>query len=304
MKKPEKLIRKVSPTEKQLTGLRQKAGWVRRQILEMSVAAGAGHIAPAFSCVDILVALYYGGFLRIDPDHPKRAERDRFILSKGHAAVALYAILADCGFFPVSELKTFTQAGSRLGGHTENIIPGVEVATGSLGHGLPIGAGLALAAKMDKKKYRTVCLMSDGECHEGSVWEAAMFAGHHRLNNLIAIIDHNGLSAIDFLDKYLDISPLEKKWEAFGWDTIIVDGHSFKDLLSVLNNLQLRCSPRPLVIIALTTKGKGVSFMENEPIWQYRVPQGDDLKLARKELSCGLPASTASVLKRKARIRR
>jgi transketolase len=285
MKRLRKSINRTSPREEQITSLKKKANWVRRQILEMAVAAGAGHIAPAFSCVDILVALYYGGFLRIDPNNPKSIERDRFILSKGHAAVALYAILADRGFFPVSELMTFTQEGSRLGGHTEVIVPGVEVATGSLGHGLSIGAGLALAAKMDQKKYRTVCLMSDGECHEGSVWEAAMFAGHHCLNNLIAIIDHNGLSAIDFLNKYLDIAPLEKKWESFGWDVVIIDGHSFTELLSVLHNLHLRSSSRPLAIIALTTKGKGVSFMENEPIWQYRIPQVKELKLARKELA-------------------
>ncbi len=273
--------------EGQIARLKKKANWVRRQVLDMAVRAGAGHIAPSFSCIDILVTLYYGGVLRVDSNNLKRGERDRFILSKGHAALALYAILADCGFFPVSELVTFTQEGSHLGGHAEDVVPGIEVATGSLGHGLSIGTGLALAAKMDKKKYLTVCLMSDGECHEGSVWEAAMFAGHHRLNNLIAIIDNNGLSAIDFLKKYLDIAPLEKKWESFGWETVVINGHSFKELFGVLDSLRFRSSNRPLAIIALTTKGKGVSFMENEPIWQYRLPQGKELKLARKELSCG-----------------
>jgi len=288
MKRHRKLIKRGSLREDQITKLKKKANWVRRQVLEMAVRAGAGHIAPSFSCVDILVALYYGGVLRVDSNNLKWIERDRFILSKGHTAITLYAILADRGFFPVSELMTFTQEGSRLGGHAEDIVPGVEVATGSLGHGLSIGAGLALAAKMDKKKYLTVCLMSDGECHEGSVWEAAMFAGHHRLNNLIAIIDNNGLSAIDFLKKYLDIAPLEKKWESFGWDVIVVDGHNLKRLLFVLSKLRFRTSDNPLAVIALTTKGKGVSFMENEPIWQYRIPVRRELEIARRELSKGI----------------
>jgi len=275
-------------TEREISSLRKKASWARRQILEMAVSSGAGHIAPSFSCVDILVALYYTGFLRVKPQEPHWASRDRFILSKGHAALALYAILAERGFFPLSDLAGFTKEGSKLGGHPDSIVPGIDVSTGSLGHGLSIGAGLSLAAKKDKRKYITVVLMGDGECHEGSVWEAAMFASQHRLKNLIAIIDNNGLSATDFLKRYLDISPLEKKWKSFGWDAKVVNGHSFGELVSGLVKSRSSKSHRPLAVIALTTKGKGVSFMENRPLWQYRVPVGRELEIARGELSKGI----------------
>jgi len=269
----------------QIIKLKKKANWVRRKILEMMVTAGAGHIAPSFSCIEILVALYDGGILRINPKDPKWKERDRFILSKGHASVALYAVLADLGFFPISDLSGFAKEGSYLGVHAEDTTPGIEASTGSLGHGLSIGAGLALAAKIDKKRYITVALLGDGECHEGSVWEAAMFAAHRHLNNLVAIIDYNRLSATGFLKNCLEVEPLEEKWEAFGWEVAVVDGHSFKSLLSVLNRIRSRSSPKPLAIIALTTKGKGVSFMENNAIWHYRIPVERELDIARRELS-------------------
>lgn len=265
-------------------GLKKKANWVRNTVLEMGVRAGAAHLAPAFSCTEILVALYYAGILRFKPDDPEWEERDRFILSKGQAAIALYAVLADLNFFPVAELNLFTQEGSRLGGHTEDTIPGVEAFTGSLGHGLPIAVGLALAAKIDEKKYITVALLGDGECQEGSVWEAAMLAAHHKLNNLIAIIDNNRLSAIDFIERYIKLSPLADKWKAFGWDVKVVNGHSFKQIVSALKDMRSLRSKRPLAIIAKTIKGKGVSFMENKPIWHYRIPAGEELKKARKEL--------------------
>lgn len=267
-----------------VTELKKKANWVRNQVLEMAVKAGAGHIAPSFSCADILVALYYGGILRVNPRDPDWKDRDRFILSKGQSAIALYAVLADLGFFPVSELSTFTQQGSRLGGHLENDILGSEAFTGSLGHGLSIGCGLTLGANMDKRDYLTVVLLGDGECHEGSIWEAAMFAGYQKLNRLIAIVDQNGLSATNFLDEYLSLSPFEDKWKSFGWDVRICDGHSFKDMLSVFKDVRSRKSNRPLAVIAKTTKGKGVSFMENVPIWHYRIPVGEELEVARKEL--------------------
>jgi transketolase len=265
--------------------LRKKAQWVRKKTLEMAVKAGVGHIAPAFSCIDILVCLYQGGFLRVKPRMPNWQYRDRFILSKGQAAIGFYPVLADMGYIDMKELMTFCQRGSSLGGHPEDSIPGVEAFTGSLGHGLPIAAGIALSAKLGQKKYRAVTLMGDGECHEGSVWEAAMFAGHHRLNNLIAIIDNNGLSATDYLEKYLTVSSLEKKWESFGWDVVTVHGNVMKELRRVFAGISQRQSDRPLVIIALTTKGKGVSFMENKPIWHFRVPAGKELIQARKELS-------------------
>lgn len=271
--------------EEQIQTLKRRANWVRKKVLGMAVKSGAGHIAPSFSCADILTILYYGGILRVKPKKPKWPGRDRLILSKGHAALALYAILADMGFFPVSELMKFTQNGSRLGGHAENNVPGVEAFTGSLGHGLAITAGIALTAKMDKKEHLSIALLGDGECHEGSVWEAAMFSGYHHLNNLTAIIDHNGLSATDFLRQYLDVAPLEEKWEAFGWEVQIVNGSSYEDLISVFSGLRYRKSDKPLAIIVLTTKGKGISFMENNPIWHFRIPVGKELKIARRELS-------------------
>lgn len=264
--------------------LKKKANWGRRQVLEMCVAAGAGHIAPAFSCTEILVSLYYGGILQINSRKRFWEGRDRFILSKGHGCAALYAILADLGFLPVSELKSYCQLGSRLGGHSESNVPGVEAFTGSLGHGLPIGAGMALAAKMDGKEYKTIVLMGDGECQEGSIWEAAMFATQHRLNNLIAIIDRNKVQAINHTEEALGLEPFQDKWESFGWDVKTVDGHSIEEVISVFDGIRYNRSDKPLVIIAMTTKGKGVSFMENKPIWHFRVPVGRELKQARKEL--------------------
>ncbi|MCC6449949.1 MAG: transketolase, partial [Candidatus Aureabacteria bacterium] len=240
----------------------KKANWLRNKVLEMTVAAGAGHVAPSFSCAEILVALYYGGVMRVDPRNVAWEERDRFILSKGQAAVALYAVLADLGFFPVEELLTFTQKASRLGGHTEDTIPGVEAFTGSLGHGLPIAAGLALGARMRKKGFITVALLGDGECHEGSIWEAAMFAGHHKLNNLVAIVDNNGQSATDFLKSYLSLDPVEEKWRAFGWEVRTVDGHSPAELLRAMRDVHRPSYRKPLCIVANTVKGKGISFME------------------------------------------
>jgi transketolase len=264
--------------------LEEKALWVRQQILRMACAAGAGHIAPSFSCTELLVALYQGGILKVDHKNPKWLQRDRFILSKGQAALALYAVLADMGFFPVEELYTFTMDGSRLGGHADNVLPGVEVHTGSLGHGLSIGCGLAFAAKMGRKQYLSIVLLGDGECHEGSVWESAMFAGHHRLNNLIAIVDHNGLSASDYLDNYLSLKPFDKKWNSFGWDVIKMNGHSIPKILKVFNRIRNRKKQKPLVIIANTVKGKGVSIIENNPDWHYRVPYGKERETACKEL--------------------
>ncbi|MDD5130449.1 MAG: transketolase [Candidatus Omnitrophica bacterium] len=272
------------PINKKLAYLRKKANWVRRRALEMAVSAGAGHVASSFSCADILVTLYYGGVLKINPGNSQWVNRDRFILSKGQAALALYPILADLGFFPRSKLMTFGQDGSDLGGLAENNIPGVEALTGSLGYGLSITAGMALSAKIDRKKYRCFTLLGDGECQEGSIWEAAMFAGHRCLNNLIAIIDVNNLSATDFLKNYLDLAPLKEKWESFGWEVEAIDGHSCESLLSVLTETNLRRLDKPLAILASTVKGKGVSFMENKPIWHYRIPVGRELTLARKEL--------------------
>ena len=270
-----------------ITRLRKKANWVRRQVLEMIASAGKGHIGGAFSCTDILVALYYGGILRFDASNPKWDRRDRFILSKGHSAAALYAILSDFGYFPSSELRNYQKESGILGGHPDRKIPGIEADTGSLGHGLGIGAGLALSAKMDKKDFITVVLLGDGECCEGSVWEAAMFASYRKLNNLVGIIDKNGQCSIDFTKDCIESEPLANKWKGFGWDVIGINGHSFKELLSVFSNLRSRDSNRPLMIIADTVKGKGVSFMEGRLNWHHSVPKGEQLDIARKELDYG-----------------
>lgn len=270
--------------KKNITELRLKARWVRQKVLDMCLNAGAGHIAPAFSCVEILVALYYGGILKISPGDRFLKSRDRFILSKGQACAALYAILADKGFFSVKELDSYCCRGSRLGGHSESNVPGVEAFTGSLGHGLSIGAGMAFAAKLDKRSFKTVVLLGDGECQEGSVWEAAMFCSQHKLKNLVAIIDRNRLQALDPVEETLGLEPLENKWKSFGWGVETINGHSLPELIELFGGLRKRNSQKPLAVIALTTKGKGVSFMENKPIWHFRVPAGKEIRTARKEL--------------------
>lgn len=267
--------------------LEARAGVIRKKILDMALNAGSGHIASAFSCVEILVSLYQGRVLRVKPDNPLYKNRDRFILSKGHAALALYAVLADLGFFPNSLLSSFTKQGAHLGAHPELGTPGIDVISGSLGHGLSVGCGLALGAKLNNEKYATVVLMGDGECQEGMIWEAAMFAAKHRLNNLVAVIDHNRLSATDFLREGFLSEELRRKWVAFGWESLIVDGHSFNKLLPVLRNIHNRSSRKPLIIIADTIKGKGISFMENKPIWHYRIPSGKELNIALKEMLPG-----------------
>lgn len=264
--------------------LEKKANWVRNQVLEMIVSAGKGHIGGAFSCTDILVTLYYGGVLRFDCSDKNWDRRDRFILSKGHSCAALYAILADLGYFSLSELRNYQKESCSLGGHPDRKIPGIEADTGSLGHGLAIGAGLALSAKMDKKDFMTVVLLGDGECCEGSVWEAAMFAAYHKLNNLVGIVDKNGLCVTDFIKDCLDIDPLDEKWKACGWDVIVIDGHSFEALLSAFDDFRFRKSCKPLMIIANTVKGKGVPFMEGNLSWHHSVPKGGALEIAREEL--------------------
>lgn len=271
--------------EKNFDELVKKTSWVRNQILEMIVSANKGHIGGAFSCTDILVTLYYGGILRCDPNDPDWSGRDRFILSKGHSCVALYAILADLGFFSISELNSFCQKGSMLGGHPDRNIPGIEADTGSLGHGLGIAAGLALSAKIDKKDFMSVVLLGDGECYEGSVWESAMFAEHHQLSNLIAIVDRNQQGVTDFTEDCNRLEPFADKWRAFDWDVKTINGHSFGELLDTFKDFRCRRSVRPLVIIASTIKGKGVSFMEGKLQWHHSVPTGENLRIAREELT-------------------
>lgn len=265
--------------------LKQRARWIRQKSLEMCVSAGKGHLGGAFSCVELLVALYFTDLFRLSPKFWQKRNRDRFIFSKGHASLALYAVLAKKGFFSVSELDKYGSNGAILGGHPDHFIPGVEVSTGSLGHGLGIGCGLALAAKLNNDDFLTFVLLGDGECNEGSVWEAVMFAKAQNLGNLIAIVDDNGVGATDFVKNYLGNTPIEKKFAAFGWKIEVIDGHNFKSTLNCLKKIKRKKFSDPFAIIAKTTKGKSVSFMENDFVWHHGVPKGEYLEKARKELN-------------------
>lgn len=265
--------------------LEKKAYWVRKKTLQMCVRSDSGHLASSLSCTDILVTLYYGGIIKHNPKNPNWKERDRFILSKGHGGVALYPILADLGFFSEEELENFCQLNGILGVHPDNKIPGIETVTGSLGHGLGISVGLALGAKLDKKGYKIVTLLGDGECYEGSIWEAALFGGHHNLNNLVAIIDRNNLCVTDFTENFLGLNPLADKWKSFGWDVKSIDGHSFCDISNAFDYFTSRISGKPLVLIANTIKGKGISFIEGQSFSHTYIPKGEQLEQALRELS-------------------
>src|SRR5262245_8007691 len=248
--------------------------------------ANASHVGSCFSMTDLLAALY-GAVLRVDPRRPDWPGRDRFVLSKGHAAAALYATLAECGFFPADWLDTYCRDGSRLAGHvTHHGVPGVEVSSGSLGHGLSYACGMALAARADRQSWRTFALLSDGECDEGSTWESALFAPHHRLDNLVAIIDYNKIQSFGSVKDVLDLEPFADKWRAFGWAVVEVDGHDLAALVDVLGRVPLT-SDRPTLILAHTVKGKGVSFMEGQLRWHYQSPDDGQLAEALAELGVG-----------------
>ncbi len=256
---------------------------IRAKIIEMSKAGKAPHLGSSLSCVDLIVAAYYR-FLRIDPRNPTDRLRDRFILSKGHAISTLYAILAKKGFFSSELLKTFNKDGGCLPEHpSPNCVPGVEMATGSLGHGLSVAIGQALAGKILGEPYRLMVLLSDGECNEGSVWEAAMFAPARKLDNLIAIVDFNKWQATGRSEEIMKLSPLKEKWEAFGWQTYEIDGHDFTQILDVFSKIP-ETPGKPTAIIAHTVKGKGVSFMEDDNNWHYRIPNDEELAKAKLEL--------------------
>lgn len=258
--------------------LEQIAREIRFKCVEMSHRGQAPHLGSALSCVDILVSLYFGGGLR---DYPVIPLRDRFIFSKGHAASALYATLAKAVILDDGELDTYAKDGSRLTEHPNMSIPGVEWATGSLGHGLSVGVGMALSAKMRNQNHRVLTLLSDGECQEGSVWEAAMFASAHGLDNVVAIIDFNRWQATGRSVDVMAPESLAKKWEAFGWRVCEGDGNIIHPLVRVLNK---NSDSRPRVIIAHTVKGRGVSFMEDDNNWHYRIPTAEEVEQARKEL--------------------
>ncbi len=258
------------------------ANETRGRIIETSSIAKVPHLGSCLSCVDILVALYWQ-ILNIDPKQPEDPQRDRFILSKGHAAPALFQVLAMKSFFPQNWLQNFGHDGSLFGEHPPaHGVPGIEAATGSLGHGLPIGAGSALGARIHKIANRTYVLMSDGECNEGSVWEAALFAAAQKLERLMVIIDFNKWQATGRSEEIMALAPLADKWRSFGWDTLETDGHDFTTLIPILDRLPK--SDKPVAVIAHTIKGKGVSFMEDDNNWHYRTPNHDEVIAAKKEL--------------------
>lgn len=264
--------------------LRLKAAELRGRVVLMSHQAQSAHLASSLSCCDVLAAAYWHA-LRIDPAKPKDPARDRFILSKGHAAMAIYTTLAYRGFFPVEMLDTYNKDGGKLAEHPPaNLLPGVEAATGSLGHGLPIGCGVALSGRINGgDPYRVYALLSDGECNEGSVWEAAMFAAAQKLENLCVIVDYNKWQATARSNETLQLSPLRDKWESFGWDAIEIDGHDVGLLAKLMAGIP-NGSGKPVALIAHTVKGKGVSFMEDDNNWHYRAPTAEEVDAAHKEL--------------------
>ncbi len=253
----------------------------------MTSIGRSSHVGSALSCADILAVLY-GEIMHVDPARPDWPDRDRFIMSKGHAGAALYAALAERGFFDPAVLHRHYQNGSYLSGHVSHVgIPGVEFSTGSLGHGLSVGAGLAWRARQTGRPWRTFVLLGDGECDEGSVWEAAMFAGHHELGTLVAIVDWNGLQSMGTTEETLRLEPFAAKWESFGWDVAVVDGHSLTDLSEKTRVPRDPGRARPRCVLARTVKGKGVSFMENQVLWHYRAPSPDELRTALAEVGAG-----------------
>src|SRR5258706_14301524 len=249
----------------------------------MTGDSGGSHIGAVFSMADI-VAVLYGAVLRVDPSAPGWPERDRFILSKGHAGAGVYAALAERGFFEMEKLATHYRDGSELSGHVSHKgNPGVEPSTGSLGHGLSVGVGMAYAARLDGREHRVVVLLSDGECDEGSNWEAILFAAHHGLDNLVAIVDYNKIQSLGPVDETLRLEPFADKWRAFGWTAVEVDGHDHDALRATLLGMPM-VPGKPTCVLAHTVKGKGVSFMEHSVLWHYRAPRGDEFDAAEREL--------------------
>jgi transketolase len=255
------------------------AARIRRHALHMTSTGGSSHIGSILSMADI-VAVLYGRVLRVDPADPKWPARDRFILSKGHAGAGIYAALAERGFFPLEMLATHYQNGSHLSGHVSHKgIPGVELSTGSLGHGLSVGAGMAYGALLDARTHRVYVLLSDGECDEGSNWEAILFASHHRLHNLCVVVDYNKIQSLRPVAETLGLEPFADKWRAFGWAVIDVDGHDHAQLADAFA-LAARTTSQPTCILANTVKGKGIHFMEHSVLWHYRTARGDEFEAA------------------------
>ena len=289
-----KALKTRQKTDSDLSALRSRATQIRRHIVEMLAEAASGHPGGSLSAVEVVTALYFGGFLRYDPANPDWEDRDRFILSKGHGVPVQYAALAEAGMLPFEELKTLRKIDSRLQGHPVlGTAPGIEASTGSLGGGLSIGLGMALAARMDRKDVRVYVLLGDGECQEGQIWEAAMAAGHHKPDNLIAIVDNNKFQLDGATAEILGLEPFAEKWEAFGWTVKEIDGH---DLGAVIEGLDWALDQSgPACVIAHTVKGKGVSFMEGENAYHGVAPTEEELAKALGELDDTLHRAEVSI---------
>ncbi len=263
--------------------MKEKARLVRRHIVEMTCAAGSGHPGGSLSSAEILTALYFR-VLKHDPKRPDWEGRDRFVLSKGHVAPALYAVLAEAGYFPTEELLTLRELGSRLQGHpSKGKLPGIEMSTGSLGQGISVSNGMALAARLDSSDHRIYCLCGDGELQSGQNWEAAMFASHYGLDNITVFVDRNRLQIMGDTEDVLSLEPLEEKWTGFGWNVIVIDGHDLERIIEACEEAR-RCKGRPTVIIANTVKGRGVSFMENNPDFHGKCCSEEQKDLAMSDL--------------------
>jgi len=264
--------------------LTKKSVDIRKKIVQLVVTAGGGHVGGGLSMTEILLTMYYH-ILNIDPKYPSKPDRDRFILSKGHGGVGICPVLADVGYYPEEMMADFNQYLSPFGMHPDmKKVPGIDMSTGSLGHGLSISFGLAIGSRLDKASWRVFCLLGDGECNEGSVWEAAMAAHHYKLGNLIAIVDRNQFSLDGPTEKIMSLEPLEDKWKAFGFDTKVIKGHDYNELLDTFEKLPPPTSEKPVCIICNTVKGKGVSFMENEAKWHYGGLDEDAAKLAMADI--------------------
>lgn len=271
--------------EDEISRLKDLAKQIRLTALRMTYMAPSAHVGSSLSMADLLAVLY-GAVMRVSPLKPKDEQRDRFVMSKGHACAGLYAVLATLGYFPKSWLDTFYKDGGRLFGHVTTNVPGVEVSTGSLGHGLPIAVGMALAAKQDGKEHRIFALLSDGECQEGSTWEAILFAAQHQLDNLVVVVDYNKGQGFGYVKDILNLEPFPHKWEHFNWSVKSVDGHNIPQLLAVFAKIPF-ATGRPSCVIAHTIKGKGVSFMEDQLLWHYRNASREEYERAVFELEQG-----------------
>ena len=258
---------------------------IRKDIMLTAYKGNTGHIASAMSVTEILTALYFGDVLKYDKNNPNWEKRDKVILSKGHASLALYSVLKRIGYITQEEMNTFCQPGSKLGGEPKyGDIPGVEATTGSLGHGLSFAVGIALAERMNKNTNRIYAILGDGECQEGSIWEAVLSAASYCLSNLTVILDKNHLQAMGDTEEIVKLNSLKEKWESFGWKVYEVDGHNLNELVKVMKEDYLDEERKPRIIIADTIKGKGISFMENVPIWHYRMPNEEERKIVNEEL--------------------